>query len=103
MAQFRPRRRAGPTVGSGTGGVRMSGPVDRYLDELFDRLAGTGSAGRRVLVEAEDHLRTATAEGVQRGLSSDDAEREAVTRFGPAARVGTELRMVHLSLPALAR
>ena len=30
--------------------------VDRYLDALFDRLAGTGAAGRRALAEAEDHL-----------------------------------------------
>jgi hypothetical protein len=33
--------------------------TDRYLDEMFDRLAGTGGAGRRALVEAEDHLRAA--------------------------------------------
>jgi hypothetical protein len=81
----------------------MTGPVDRYLDELFDRLAGTGAAGRRALAEAEDHLRAATADGVRQGMSEAEAERAAVARFGPAARVGTELRVAHFNLPALAR
>jgi hypothetical protein len=30
--------------------------IERYLDELFDQLAGTGAAGRRALMEAEYHL-----------------------------------------------
>jgi hypothetical protein len=38
--------------------------VDRYLDEMFDRLAGTGSAGRRALAETEDHLRASAAAGM---------------------------------------
>jgi hypothetical protein len=71
------------------------GAIDRYLDELFDRLAGTGAPGRRALAEAEDHLRSAAAEGVSRGLSEDVAEFEAVHRFGPAARVARGLRQVH--------
>ena len=37
------------------------GPAERYLDALFDRLTGTGNAGRRSMAEAEDHLRTAAA------------------------------------------
>lgn len=70
-------------------------PVDQCLDDLFDRLAGTGAAGRRALAEAEDHLRSAVAEGVARGLSQDEAEREAVARFGSTARVAGELRIAH--------
>ncbi len=69
--------------------------VDQCLDELFDRLAGTGAAGRRALAEAEDHLRSAVADGVARGLSQDEAEREAVARFGSVARVAGELRVAH--------
>jgi hypothetical protein len=60
-----------------------AGPVDTYLDGMFDRLAGTGAAGRRMLTEAEDHLRAATADACERGLDPAAAEREAVTRFGP--------------------
>jgi hypothetical protein len=73
----------------------MSGAVDRYLDTLFDRLAGTGSAGRRALAEAEDHLRAATAAAMDRGLSADEAEREAVTRFGPASLIARQVRHAH--------
>ncbi len=69
--------------------------VDRYLDELFDRLAGTGAAGRRALAEAEDHLRAAVAEGTARKLPQQQAEHEAVGRFGPPARIARTLRRVH--------
>jgi hypothetical protein len=61
--------------------------VETYLDELFDRLAGTGAAGRRALAEADDHLHSAVAEGIQRGLGQAEAEREAVDRFGPPAHI----------------
>ncbi|MET7418642.1 hypothetical protein [Dactylosporangium sp. NPDC005555] len=30
----------------------MTSAVDRYLDEMFDRLSGTGAAGRRLLAAA---------------------------------------------------
>jgi hypothetical protein len=63
------------------------GPVDRYLDEMFDLLAGTGASGRRLLAEAEQHLLDAAAEGRARGLDDEAAEHEAVERFGPAAAV----------------
>jgi hypothetical protein len=71
------------------------GPVERHLDEMFDRLAGTGAAGRRAMAEADDHLHAAAADGVARGLSGPDAEREAVARFGAPAEVAAELRAVH--------
>ncbi|WP_432991029.1 hypothetical protein [Dactylosporangium sp. CA-233914] len=60
-----------------------AGPVDAYLDDMFDRLAGTGAAGRRMLTETEDHLRSASADARARGLDPTAAEREAVARFGP--------------------
>ena len=56
--------------------------IERYLDELFDRLAGQGAAGRRTLAEAEDHLRAAAADAVASGLPADRAEHDAVSRFG---------------------
>ena len=69
-----------------------AGDVDRYLDEMFDRLAGTGAAGRRALAETEDHLRASVADETARGLSVAEAERSAVTRFGPPARIAAQLR-----------
>ncbi len=63
------------------------GPIDRYLDEMFDRLAGTGADGRRLLTEAEEHLTEAAAEGRARGLDAEAAEQEAVGRFGAAATI----------------
>jgi hypothetical protein len=70
------------------------GEIDHYLDEMFDRLSGAGGVGRRALVEAEDHLRAAVAEGVASGLSREHAEHDAVARFGPAVRIAGQLRRV---------
>ena len=66
--------------------------IEGYLDELFDQLAGTGAAGRRALMEAEYHLRTVAADAMTRGLPEDQAEHEAVSRFGPPALVARKLR-----------
>jgi hypothetical protein len=48
--------------------------IDRFLDSMFDGLAGTGAAGRRTLAETEDHLRSAVADGA--------TEAEAIGNFG---------------------
>lgn len=66
--------------------------IESYLDELFGRLAGTGATGRRALAEAEDHLLAAAADATARGLPADQAERDAVARFGPPALVASKLR-----------
>jgi hypothetical protein len=71
------------TAAAGNG----AGPVDHYLDEMFDLLAGSGADGRRMLIEAEEHLAEATAEGRARGLDAEAAEQAAVDRFGTAAAV----------------
>jgi hypothetical protein len=76
--------------------------VERYLDEMFDRLAGTGAAGRRALAETEDHLRAAVAAGLAGGLPEQRAEHEAVLRFGPAALVAGQVRRVHRAGPVRA-
>ncbi len=67
------------------------GPVDEYLDGLFDQLAGTHATGRRLLADAEEHLRAAAAEGRAIGLSADEAERRAVQRFGPAGLLAEQV------------
>ncbi|WP_250006727.1 permease prefix domain 1-containing protein [Actinoplanes sp. M2I2] len=63
------------------------GSVEQYLDEMFDRLAGTGAAGRRLLSETESHLLDAVEEGRARGLDAEAAEREALDRFGTVTGV----------------
>ncbi|BAL89731.1 hypothetical protein AMIS_45110 [Actinoplanes missouriensis 431] len=67
------------------------GPVEQYLDEMFDRLAGTGPAGRRMLAEAESHLLAAVDDNRARGLDAEAAERAAIDRFGT---VGAVVRVV---------
>jgi hypothetical protein len=69
--------------------------IERYLDELFGRLAGTGAAGRRVLAEAEDHLRAAAADAMTCGLQAEQAEHEAVTRFGSSGAVARKMRAAY--------
>jgi hypothetical protein len=81
----------------------MESPVERLLDDLFDRLAGSGSAGRRALAEAEDHLRSSVDEGLARGLDQNQAEEQAVRRFGSPARIAGELRLAHQGIGALLR
>lgn len=77
--------------------------IDGVLDELFDRLAGTGAAGRRALAEAEDHLHAAAAHARDGGLDAAAAERDAVQRFGPPAVVAAGIRRAHLDRGAIAR
>ena len=69
--------------------------IDRYLDELFDRLAGTGAAGRRTLAEVETHLHEAVDGLVESGVAPADAEREAIRRFGPPPTVAAAIRRAH--------
>lgn len=81
----------------------MTGPVDRALDDLFDRLSGTGRMGRRALAEAEDHLRSEVTEGLARGLTPGAAEQEAVDRFGRVDQIAVQLRFADLGLGSLLR
>jgi hypothetical protein len=73
--------------------------IERYLDELAGRLAGTGDAGMRVLIEAEAHLYAAAADAMAQGLPEDRAEHEAVSRFGPPPLVARKLRAAHGGSP----
>ncbi len=76
--------------------------VDQYLDRLFDRLSGTGAAGRRALAEAEDHLRLAAADGEAAGMATEQAEAEAVRRFGSPDRIVRAARRAGRGLWAFA-
>ncbi|WP_203925082.1 permease prefix domain 1-containing protein, partial [Rugosimonospora africana] len=79
------------------------GSVERWLDEVFDGLTGTGAGGRRALIEIEDHLRAAVADERDRGLDPAAAEHAAVTRFGSPAKIARDIRAAHRNLlrPAL--
>ena len=56
-------------------------PIQRYLEDLRDRLAAVPDCDR-ILTEAEDHLVEAAAELQQTGLPATEAERSATLRFG---------------------
>lgn len=56
--------------------------LDEYLDELLLRLHGEPRTARRLLVEAEDHLLTATRAGIAAGLDPASAARAATASFG---------------------
>lgn len=60
----------------------MSRTIDRYLDRLFDLLAGTGAAGRRTLIETEAHLTEQAEDLVAQGYTPKEAARLAVASFG---------------------
>ncbi|HEX5497063.1 MAG TPA: permease prefix domain 1-containing protein [Mycobacteriales bacterium] len=67
------------------------GPVEAYLDRMFDLLAGSGGTGRRALAEVEAHLSEAVGEAQAGGASRIEAERLAVRRFGPVQTVAAGL------------
>ena len=69
------------------GGGPQGDPVEEYLDELYRKLRVRPREGRRVLAEAEDHLREAVADGLAAGLSEYEAGRAAISSFGSVGAV----------------
>ncbi|MDQ4501253.1 permease prefix domain 1-containing protein [Sinomonas sp. ASV322] len=69
------------------------GPIDAYLDELLTTARDAEpSSLRRLLAETEAHLRECAGRLRAQGLSPEEAEREAVRRFGPVSTVARALR-----------
>jgi hypothetical protein len=67
--------------------------IEAYLDELFAAARDAEpAAARRLLAEAEAHLRESAARLAAQGLGPEDAETAAVRRFGPVAAVTPALR-----------
>jgi len=60
-------------------------PIQQYLDEL--RLSLRIPEAGRILVEAEDHLRAATAAGMAEGLTEREAQQAAIAGFGPVRAI----------------
>jgi len=56
--------------------------IERYLDRLLTQLRGSARDVRRILAEAEEHLRDATSEATATGTSEQEAQRQAIARFG---------------------
>ena len=64
-----------------------SAALEAYLDRLERELRKRGLQDRRIVDEAREHLFDAVEDGLQRGLSVDAAESEALVRFGPPETV----------------
>jgi len=77
-------------------------PIRQYLDQL--RLSLRIPEAGQILVEAEDHLRAATADGVAAGLTEQEAQLAAAGAAGLAAAVCVVLLSTHVATgrPALA-
>ena len=82
--------------------------IDRYLSELGRKLRVGGRLRRRILLEAEDHLREAASDGGEEaavarfGAPTEVAGRFTETAVGMRARVAARLLVVALALAFLA-
>jgi hypothetical protein len=66
----------------------MESPIERYLDDLFVELRPTTPRdARSLLSETESHLRDAAEEAMRNGMSKEDAEVDAIQRFGRARQI----------------
>jgi hypothetical protein len=65
----------------------MSDRIASYVEQLERELRLKHAPRRRLLAEAEDHLRSASEELVEQGMKREEAERVAIERFGAAALV----------------
>lgn len=79
-------------------------PIEDYLDHLLLRLRGSPRQVRRMLTEAEHHLRDAAAEEIAAGATPEEAAERAVARFGTARVVAARSNNVSVvPLPEIAR
>lgn len=65
--------------------------IEQYLTDVRVRLAKVGPLAERPLAEMRDHLRESVRELVAGGKPLEEAELEAVRRFGDAERIASEL------------
>lgn len=70
--------------------------IEAYLDELAHQLRPLpGAELRRVLAEADDHLRASLDRLVASGMPEDEAATQAIALFGPATTVAGHVRVEH--------
>jgi hypothetical protein len=69
---------------------------EAYLDELADAVrALPGREIRRVLAEADDHLRASASELEAAGVEPEAAAAQAIAQFGSAATAARHVRLQH--------
>ncbi|HEY4266585.1 MAG TPA: permease prefix domain 1-containing protein [Galbitalea sp.] len=61
--------------------------IDAYLDDMLDRLEGTPAERRRMLTEAETHLRDSAAALERGGMNTEAAQSAAIASFGDAPTI----------------
>jgi hypothetical protein len=61
--------------------------IEEYLDVLHASLRTTPRETRRIIAEAEDHLREAAGEGLAAGLTEREAQEAAISSFGSVRAV----------------
>ncbi|KHL02309.1 permease prefix domain 1-containing protein [Sinomonas humi] len=61
--------------------------IDTYLDDMLDRLEGTPAERRRMLSEAEAHLRDSADAFERGGMDADAAQSAAIAAFGDAPTI----------------
>lgn len=61
--------------------------IEQYLDQLYAQLRTGPREARRILAEAEDHLREGMAEGLAAGLGEREAAEHAISSFGSVRAV----------------
>lgn len=61
--------------------------IEEYLDLLYAELRAAPREARRILAEAEDHLREGMAEGLAAGLTEREAAEHAISSFGSVRAV----------------
>jgi hypothetical protein len=72
----------------------MSGPAtEKYLAEMKRELRNRMVPASRFLEETRGHLADAVAAGERQGLSAEDAEREALARYGDARKLALQYAM----------
>lgn len=70
-------------------------PRDRYLERVAVRLRMPDGVTGAVLDELATHIDDAISAGIERGLTPEEAEHEAIARLGSADDLGDELRRTH--------
>ncbi|MGE0601078.1 MAG: permease prefix domain 1-containing protein [Dehalococcoidia bacterium] len=65
----------------------MDDPIERYLDDLFLALRDSPREARRLVRDAEDHLREQQDELVAKGMAREEAAGQAIARFGSVSQI----------------
>ena len=72
--------------------MNQSGPIRKYLSDLATSLSSRNYPTERILPEIEDHLYQRADQLRAEGWQPDEAEQEAITRFGAISRVVSQFQ-----------